>query len=44
MPFEVLNFSLVLFGLFNGVEGSEIASSASGGVLLAGVEAVFSGF
>lgn len=44
MPFEVLNFALMLFGFFHRLEGAEIAAFAGGGVLFAGVEAVLSGF
>lgn len=44
VTFEVLDFAFVLFGFFQGVEGSEIASFAGGGALLARIEAVFSGF
>jgi hypothetical protein len=44
MSFEVLDFTLVLFGLFEGVERSEVALFSGGGIFLSGVEAVFSGF
>lgn len=44
MPFEVLNFPFVLFGFFERIEGSEVASLTGGWVLFAGIEAVFSGF
>lgn len=44
MPFEVLNFALVLFGFFHGVEGAKVAALARRGILLARIEAVFSGF
>jgi hypothetical protein len=44
VSFEILDFSLVLFGFFEGVEGAEVAAFSGGGVLLSRVEAVFSGF
>jgi hypothetical protein len=44
MPLEVLDFTFVLLGFFSAGEGAEIAAFAGGGVFLAGIEAVFSGF
>ena len=44
MPLEVLNGAFVLLGLFTRGKGTEVAALAGGGILLAGVEAVFTGF
>ena len=41
---KILDLALVLFGLFEGVEGPQVALLPGGGVFLSGVEAVFSGF
>jgi hypothetical protein len=44
VSFEVLDLTLVLFGLFERAEGSEVASFSGGWALLSRIEAVFSGF
>lgn len=42
--FEVLNLALMLLGLFEGRECSQVAAFAGGWILLAGVESEFPGF
>jgi len=38
MSFEVLDFALMLFGVFEGVESAQAASLSSDGVFLSGIE------
>jgi hypothetical protein len=41
---KVLDFALMLFRFFEGLEGSEVAPFSASGISLSGIEAVFSRF
>jgi len=44
MLLEILNFSLVLLCLFQGIEGAKIAALAGGGILFARIQAKLARF